>query len=165
MRLDPRVYLSFLCARCAVLTALSRSRSWGTCNLASGQVILDCRVGYRTFGALNAERTNVVIVPTWLNGRSEDLLSLFRRWSGPQRLVDTSRFFGVAFDAFGDGISSSPSNSRRQAGASFPRVHHGRHGASAIPCSDGGAACAACPRRGRALDGWSSGLCVGNALS
>jgi len=84
-------------------------------------VILDCRVGYRTFGKLNAERTNVVVMPTWLNGRTEDMLSLFGVTPGKDRLVDTSKFFGVAFDAFGDGVSSSPSNSKRQAGVAFPQ--------------------------------------------
>lgn len=92
----------------------------GTCKLASGKVIFDCKVGYRTFGTLNTERTNVVIVPTWLNGRSEDLLPLFGTAHTAQRLVDTSRFFGIAFDAFGDGVSSSPSNSKQQAGPAFP---------------------------------------------
>ncbi|CAN5651474.1 hypothetical protein BH10ACI4_BH10ACI4_03260 [soil metagenome] len=92
----------------------------GTCPLGSGKVILDCRVGYRTYGKLNAAGTNVVIVPSWLNGRSEDLASLFGAEKGKNRLVDTSRFFGVAFDAFGDGVSSSPSNSKQQAGPDFP---------------------------------------------
>lgn len=92
----------------------------GTCKLASGEVILDCRVGYRTFGTLDADGNNAVIVPTWLNGRSEDLVPLFGAKPSALRLVDTSRFFGVAFDAFGDGVSSSPSNSRRQHGIAFP---------------------------------------------
>jgi homoserine O-acetyltransferase len=93
----------------------------GTCKLASGQVILGCRVGYRTFGTLNAERTNVVIMPTWLNGRSEDLLPLIGAAPSPQRLIDTNHFFAVAFDAFGDGVSSSPSNSKQQPGTKFPQ--------------------------------------------
>jgi homoserine O-acetyltransferase len=93
----------------------------GTCKLVSGEVILDCRIGYRTFGTLNAEHTNVVVMPTWLNGRTEDMLSLFDATPGKDRLVDTSKFFGVAFDAFGDGVSSSPSNSKRQAGVTFPQ--------------------------------------------
>ncbi len=93
----------------------------GTCSLESGQVILDCRVGYRTFGVLNAARSNVVFMPTWLNGRSDDLVPLFGGAASAMRLVDTSRFFGIALDAFGDGVSSSPSNSARQAGTSFPR--------------------------------------------
>lgn len=92
----------------------------GTCKLANGEVILDCRVGYRTFGTLSTERNNVVVVPTWLNGKSEDLISLFGAKPGGQRLIDTTKFFGVALDAFGDGVSSSPSNSKRQPGTSFP---------------------------------------------
>jgi homoserine O-acetyltransferase len=87
-----------------------------TCPLASGQVIQACRVGYRTFGTLDAKKDNVVIMPTWLNGRSDDLIPLF----GPHGLVDTSKFYGIAFDAFGDGVSSSPSNSRTQHGTAFP---------------------------------------------
>jgi homoserine O-acetyltransferase len=62
----------------------------------------------------------VVIMPTWLNGRSEDLVPLFGAKPSSLRLVDTMKFFGVAFDAFGDGVSSSPSNSKRQAGPAFP---------------------------------------------
>ena len=92
----------------------------GECRLTSGQVILDCRVGYRTFGRLSADGINAVVMPTWLNGRSEDLLSLFGTKAGGSWLVDTGRFYGVAFDAFGDGVSSSPSNSKRQAGVGFP---------------------------------------------
>ncbi len=92
----------------------------GNCPLISGQVIQDCRVGYRTFGKLNADKSNVVIMPSWLNGRSEDLLPFFSPEPTSQRLVDTSRFFGIAFDAFGDGVSSSPSNSSRQHGTAFP---------------------------------------------
>jgi homoserine O-acetyltransferase len=88
----------------------------GSCPLASGEAIQDCRVGYRTFGRLDAAKDNVVMMPTWLNGRSEDLVPLF----GDKRLVDTSRFYGIAFDAFGDGVSSSPSNSRKQPGPAFP---------------------------------------------
>jgi homoserine O-acetyltransferase len=92
----------------------------GSCPLASGQVIEDCRVGYRTFGKLDAAEDNVVIMPTWLNGRSEDLVGLFGDGPGGQRLVDTSKFYGIAFDAFGDGVSSSPSNSKKQPGPAFP---------------------------------------------
>lgn len=93
----------------------------GTCKLTSGQIILDCRVGYRTFGTLNSQRTNVVIIPTWLNGRSEDLIGLIGSTPSTQRLIDSSRFFTVAFDALGDGVSSSPSNSAQQPGTKFPK--------------------------------------------
>jgi homoserine O-acetyltransferase/O-succinyltransferase len=92
----------------------------GRCKLASGQVIGDCRVGYRTFGTLNAARDNAVLMPTWLYGKSSDLISLFGDGSSPQQLVDTGRFYGIAIDSLGNGISSSPSNSKTQHGTAFP---------------------------------------------
>ena len=91
-----------------------------TCPLASGQVIQECRIGYRTFGTLNAHKDNAVIMPSWLNGRTEDLVAFFGPAPAPQRVVDTSKFYGIAFDALGDGVSSSPSNSTSQHGPAFP---------------------------------------------
>jgi homoserine O-acetyltransferase len=81
--------------------------------LASGQTIASCRVGYRTFGTLNAARDNAVAFPTWFSGKSSDLEQFF----GPDKLVDTTKYFGVAIDALGNGVSCSPSNS-----ANFPNI-------------------------------------------
>ena len=92
----------------------------GRCKLESGQVIENCRVGYRTFGTLNAARDNAVLMPTWLYGRSSDLVAFFGNESSRGRLVNTDRFFGIAIDALGNGISSSPSNSKMQHGVAFP---------------------------------------------
>jgi homoserine acetyltransferase len=80
--------------------------SLGKCRLAHGAAIEDCRVAYRTYGRLNATRNNVVLIPTWLLGRSEDWLPLL----GQNAYVDTTRFYTIVVDAFGDGRSSSPSN-------------------------------------------------------
>jgi homoserine O-acetyltransferase len=90
----------------------------GDFRLESGQVIKDCRLGYRTFGALNRERSNAILFPTWFGGTSKDLVDL--GFIGPARLADTSRYFVVAVDAFGNGVSSSPSNSKKQPGRAFP---------------------------------------------
>jgi len=92
----------------------------GQCKLESGQVIQDCRIGYRTFGQLNAAQDNAVLMPTWLYGRSADLVTQFGDGSSPQHLVNTSRFFGIAIDAFSNGVSSSPSNSPHQHATDFP---------------------------------------------
>ncbi len=92
----------------------------GRCTLESGQVIKDCRIGYRAFGTLNAARNNAVLMPTWLYGRSGELVSFFGDKRSAGNLVDTSRFFGIAIDALGNGISSSPSNSKSQHGVVFP---------------------------------------------
>jgi homoserine O-acetyltransferase len=92
----------------------------GRCVLTSGRAIENCRVGYRTFGRLNAARDNAVLMPTWLHGRSADLVPLFGDGSSAQHIVDTRQFFGIAIDALGDGVSSSPSNSNAQHGTAFP---------------------------------------------
>jgi homoserine O-acetyltransferase len=110
----------------AALAALQPLRAEGELRLAdlgdfrleSGQVIRECRMGYRTFGTLNRERSNAVLFPTWFAGTSQDLVNL--GLIGPGRLADTSRWFVVAVDAFGNGVSSSPSNSRTQPGRAFP---------------------------------------------
>lgn len=94
----------------------------GRCTLDSGQTIEHCRVGYRTFGALNAAGDNAVLMPTWLNGRSEDMLSLVGSAPGKSRLIDTTKYYAVLLDALGDGVSSSPSNSGDQKGAEFPAI-------------------------------------------
>jgi homoserine O-acetyltransferase len=94
----------------------------GTCTLVSGKVIEDCLVSYRTFGTLNAEKSNAVLMPTWLYGTSEDLIPFFGSKTSPNQLVDTSRYFGIAVDALSNGVSSSPSNSKTQHGTRFPAI-------------------------------------------
>jgi homoserine O-acetyltransferase/O-succinyltransferase len=89
--------------------------SLGTCRLASGATIENCRIAYRSFGRLNASRTNAVLIPTWLLGRSEDWIGMV----GPNGWVDTTRFFTVVVDAFANGRSSSPSNSPPDEDAAF----------------------------------------------
>jgi homoserine O-acetyltransferase/O-succinyltransferase len=92
----------------------------GQCKLQNGQIIEHCRIGYRTFGKLDAARDNAVLMPTWLYGRSSDLVPLFGDGSSAMHLVDTTRFFGIAIDALGNGVSSSPSNGTSQHGTAFP---------------------------------------------
>lgn len=94
----------------------------GQCKLESGQVIEDCRIGYRTFGASNPEKSNAVLMPTWLYGNTGELKVHFGDGSSPLHLVDTKRFFGIAIDALGNGVSSSPSNSKKQHGPTFPAI-------------------------------------------
>ena len=75
------------------------------CTLASGARIANCRIGYRTFGQKNAQGTNVILIPTWLSGKSNDWVGLL----GPGQIVDTTRYHVVVADALGNGVSSSPS--------------------------------------------------------
>jgi homoserine O-acetyltransferase len=88
----------------------------GDFQLESGDVIYDCRVGYRTKGQLVASKSNAVLVTPWFQGTSRKL----GRQIGPGRLVDSSKYFVIAVDALGNGVSSSPSNSVVQPGRHFP---------------------------------------------
>ena len=89
----------------------------GDLKLQNGGVIRNCRVGYRTFGKLAADRSNVIVFPTWASGTTEQLKGSI----GPGRLIDSSTYFVVAVDALGNGVSSSPSNSRLQPRMRFPK--------------------------------------------
>src|SRR5689334_3049509 len=89
----------------------------GNLKLQNGGVIRSCRVGYRTFGQLAADKSNVVVFPTWAGGTTEQLQSNI----GPGKLVDSNVYFVVAIDALSNGVSSSPSNSRLQPRMRFPQ--------------------------------------------
>jgi len=88
----------------------------GDLKLQSGGVIRDFHLGYRTAGELNANKSNAVLWPTFLGGRSEDLLP----YVGPANVVDTAKYFVILVDSIGDSVSSSPSNSRLQPRMRFP---------------------------------------------
>jgi homoserine O-acetyltransferase/O-succinyltransferase len=89
----------------------------GTCVLENGQSIQQCRIGYLTVGKLNASRSNAILFPTWYRGKSPELL----KHLGEDNLIDTSKYFVILVDSFGNGVSSSPSNSVTQSGAAFPQ--------------------------------------------
>jgi homoserine O-acetyltransferase/O-succinyltransferase len=91
----------------------------GDFKLENGSVLHNCRLAYRTAGVLNAEKSNVILVSTWLAGNSQDLIKT--GFIGPGKVFDSSRYFVIAADAFGNGFSSSPSNSAEQPGTSFPQ--------------------------------------------
>ena len=80
-----------------------RFANLGDFALENGQVIHHCRIGYRTYGQLAPDKSNVIVVTTWLGGTTEGLAS----WIGPGKLYDSSKYFIVAIDALGDGVSSS----------------------------------------------------------
>jgi homoserine O-acetyltransferase len=92
----------------------------GDLPLVSGETLLDVQLGYRTAGELNADRSNVILFPTWFTGTTGQLFQFEK--IGPGLLADTDRFHVIAVDALGNGVSTSPSNSARQPGAAFPGI-------------------------------------------
>lgn len=89
--------------------------SLGDFKLESGEVIRDCRIGYRALGQLNRDRSNAILLTTWLTGTSEPLIA------GLGKQLAAMNYYVIAIDALGDGVSSSPSTSQLQPRMKFPR--------------------------------------------
>jgi homoserine O-acetyltransferase len=83
----------------------------GTCHLSAGTPLPECRVAYRAYGRLSTARDNVILIPTFFAGRSEDHRFMLGTY------VDTTRYHVVVVDALADGYSSSPSNTPAGAAA------------------------------------------------
>jgi homoserine O-acetyltransferase/O-succinyltransferase len=117
---NPRLAIRFvLCLHLFGLSALAQEQQFGNLGdfkLESGAVIRSCSIGYRTFGKLAADKSNVIAVPTWASGTTEQRQSNI----GPGKLIDSNKYFVVAIDALSNGVSSSPSNSKLQPRMNFP---------------------------------------------
>lgn len=100
------------------LQAQQQFADLGDFKLESGEVIYDCKIGYRTFGKLNSDKSNVILYSTWFGGTSQMLGNLIG--DGKDKLLDSSKYFIVCVDALGNGISTSPSNSTKQRNEKFP---------------------------------------------
>jgi homoserine O-acetyltransferase len=87
--------------------------------LQSGAVLNNAQLAYVTYGTLNPAADNAVLLPTFYTGthlRNEPLF-------GPGRAIDPAHHFVVSINLFGNGYSSSPSNSGSlQFGPRFPKV-------------------------------------------
>jgi homoserine O-acetyltransferase len=74
--------------------------------LQSGAVLRDARLSWKAYGTLAADRGNVVVYPTSFSAHHSDIEWLI----SPQGVLDPTRWFVVIPDMFGNGLSSSPSN-------------------------------------------------------
>jgi len=91
----------------------------GDLELQSGVVLPDALLAYKTYGKINAAGDNVVLLPTFYTGNHMRNEGFF----GPGRAIDPTRHFIVSVNLFGNGISSSPSNTPAPFnGASFPDI-------------------------------------------
>ena len=89
--------------------------------LQSGHVFPGMQLAYQTYGNLNAARDNVVVYPTSFAAQHHDT-----EWVAvPGGILDTDRWFVVIPNLFGNGLSSSPSNSMdRFSLSNFPRISY-----------------------------------------
>ena len=102
---------------CYAIAQDQKFASIGDLNLASGETIKNCTIGYRTHGRLNPDKSNAVVFLTWFGGTSGNVES-----TRPWQAVDTTRYYLIIADALGDGVSTSPSNSAAQHGTAFPAI-------------------------------------------
>src|SRR5262245_65620024 len=89
----------------------------GDFKLESGEVIKDFATSYVTHGTLNAAKSNAILMVTALTGNHHRLDFLI----GPGKALDTTKYFVIATDAIGNGLTTSPSNSTAQPRMKFPR--------------------------------------------
>ncbi|NBB31778.1 alpha/beta hydrolase [Cellulophaga sp. BC115SP] len=111
-----KILFLLLCGLANWATAQQKFYQLGDFKLENGQVIKDCKIGYRTFGKLNASKSNAVLVPTWFTGNSQQKSFV----ADPKSFVDSTKYFVIIVDALGNGVSSSPSNSTSQKNQLFP---------------------------------------------
>jgi homoserine O-acetyltransferase len=90
----------------------------GDFKLVSGETLRNCRIGYRTFGKMNADRSNIVVFPTWAGGTTEQLKDNV----GAGKLINDADYYVILIDALANGVSSSPSNSASQPHMNFPKI-------------------------------------------
>ncbi|HEX2731585.1 MAG TPA: alpha/beta fold hydrolase [Polyangiaceae bacterium] len=78
----------------------------GDFRLQSGKVLADAKLVYQTYGSLAPDRSNVVLYPTSFGAQHSDTEWLVKAGG----ILDSSRWFVVIPNMFGNGLSTSPSH-------------------------------------------------------
>ena len=69
-------------------------------------MIRGAKLAYKTFGELNADKSNAIVYPTWYSGCHWD-----NEWLiGEGMALDPAKYFIIVPNMLGNGLSSSPSN-------------------------------------------------------
>ena len=74
--------------------------------LQSGLTYRNARLAYKTHGTLDAAKSNTIVYPTSYGAQHYDLEWLI----APGKALDPTKYFIVVINKFGNGLSSSPSN-------------------------------------------------------
>ena len=91
----------------------------GDVTLLSGVILPSAKMAYKTYGSLNASGDNVILLPTFYTGTHKRNEGFF----GSGRAIDPNKHFIVSVNMFGNGLSSSPSNtSAPYDGPRFPLI-------------------------------------------
>lgn len=100
--------------------------SIGRLDLEEGGSIQDCQLAVATFGELNEARDNAILITSWYSGTHQVWRDVY---IGPEHALDPNRYFIVAVNQIGSGLSTSPHNAEGANASSamsrFPHVHIG----------------------------------------
>src|SRR5690349_20820291 len=88
----------------------------GDLKLESGEAIKDFSISYVTHGKLNEKKSNAILMVTAISGNHHRIDFLI----GPGKSIDTNKYFVIATDAIGNGLTTSPRNSKATRGPDFP---------------------------------------------
>jgi homoserine O-acetyltransferase/O-succinyltransferase len=95
----------------------------GNLALEEGGTIRNCQLAYATFGSLNSAKDNAILVPTWYSGTTKIMEQVY---IGPGRALDPGKYFILAVNQIGSGLSTSPHNTPAPGGmGNFPHVRIG----------------------------------------
>lgn len=87
--------------------------------LRSGQFLRNAKLAYKVWGKLNPDKSNAILYPTWYSGKHWDNDWLI----GPEMALDPNKYFIIVPNMFGNGLSSSPSNTPPPSNAArFPEI-------------------------------------------
>src|SRR4051794_3856886 len=89
----------------------------GDLKLESGEAIKDFAISYVTHGTLNAKKSNAILMVTAISGNHHRIDFMI----GPGKALDPQKYFIICTDAIGNGLTSSPSNSKMQPRMQFPK--------------------------------------------
>lgn len=78
----------------------------GNVRLQCGEDFHGLKLAYKTYGTLNADRSNAILYPTSFGAKHFDIDWLIREGAP----LDPARYFIIIPNLFGNGLSSSPSN-------------------------------------------------------
>ena len=91
----------------------------GNIKLLSGQVLKSAQLAYKTYGNLNKDSSNVIVLPTFYTGTHERNEGFI----GKNRAINPNKYFIISINMFGNGLSSSPNNmTKNQYGPKFPKI-------------------------------------------
>src|SRR6201995_5978587 len=91
----------------------------GDLKLESGEAIRDFSISYVTQGTLNAKKSNAILMVTAISGNHHRIDFMI----GPGKALDPAKYFIICTDSIGNGLTTSPSNSKAQPRMQFPKFN------------------------------------------